>query len=191
MSAGTMTDGAMTDGAMTGRTVREPLLRVEGLTRHYVSKGLFGKVTHTVRAVDGISFDLQPGETLGAHGDLRLHEACAEADREALLERLDMLKKSATERLDARFQAGVQAWITVPGSTPGGAGCSAMAWCRCGSNLSPGLGAIFLRPLRSKAACSSFSVISTPMMKFFTAGSVESLGLWAVARARLSATPSR
>ena len=49
MSAGTMTDGAMTDGAMTGGamtggTVREPLLRVEGLTRHYVSKGLFGKL---------------------------------------------------------------------------------------------------------------------------------------------------
>ena len=31
-----MSAGTMTDAAMTGRTVREPLLRVEGLTRHYV-----------------------------------------------------------------------------------------------------------------------------------------------------------
>lgn len=35
------------------------------------------------------------------------------ADREALLERLDALRASATERLDARFQAGVQAYANA------------------------------------------------------------------------------
>jgi hypothetical protein len=44
-------------------------------------------------------------------GVSQLHAApLSEADREALIERLDLLKKSAVERLDARFKAGVQAY---------------------------------------------------------------------------------
>lgn len=46
-----------------------------------------------------------------------LHAApLSEADREALIERLDALKKSAVERLDARFQAGVQAYAAAMNS---------------------------------------------------------------------------
>lgn len=43
-------------------------------------------------------------------------EPLSDADREALLERLDALKAAALERLDARFRAGVQAYQSAVGS---------------------------------------------------------------------------
>ena len=47
-----------------------PLLEVEDLSRHFhTTKGLFGRVAHTVKAVDGISFAVQAGETLGLVGE--------------------------------------------------------------------------------------------------------------------------
>jgi peptide/nickel transport system ATP-binding protein len=47
-----------------------PLLSVSGLTKHFPLKGgLFGRSTGTVRAVDGISFDVAEGETLGIVGE--------------------------------------------------------------------------------------------------------------------------
>ncbi|MBM3571321.1 MAG: dipeptide ABC transporter ATP-binding protein [Alphaproteobacteria bacterium] len=48
-----------------------PLVEVEGLTKHFpVVKGLiFGRVTGTVKAVDGVSFAIRPGETLGFVGE--------------------------------------------------------------------------------------------------------------------------
>lgn len=47
-----------------------PLLSVNGLTKHFPLKGgLFGRSTGTVRAVDGISFDVAAGETLGIVGE--------------------------------------------------------------------------------------------------------------------------
>ena len=50
---------------------REPLLRVRDLARHYaVTTGLMRRTTgETVRAVDGVSFDLCAGETLGLVGE--------------------------------------------------------------------------------------------------------------------------
>jgi oligopeptide transport system ATP-binding protein len=47
------------------------LLEVEGLTRHFdVKRGLiFGKTVGVVRAVDGISFSLDHGETLALVGE--------------------------------------------------------------------------------------------------------------------------
>jgi len=47
-----------------------PTLSVQGLTKHFpLGRGLLGRVTRTLRAVDGISFDLAPGETLGLVGE--------------------------------------------------------------------------------------------------------------------------
>ncbi|MBD0744797.1 dipeptide ABC transporter ATP-binding protein [Streptomyces sp. CBMA152] len=48
----------------------EPLLKVEGLVKHFpIKKGLFGRQSGAVKAVDGISFDVLPGETLGVVGE--------------------------------------------------------------------------------------------------------------------------
>jgi peptide/nickel transport system ATP-binding protein len=47
-----------------------PLLSVSELTKHFPLKGgLFGRSTAVVRAVDGISFDVAAGETLGIVGE--------------------------------------------------------------------------------------------------------------------------
>ena len=48
----------------------EPLLSVRNLTKHFTRRtGTFGATVETVRAVDGISFDIMPGETLGLVGE--------------------------------------------------------------------------------------------------------------------------
>ena len=48
----------------------EPLLRVEGLTVHFpVTEGVFRRVADRVRAVDGVSFEIGRGETLGLVGE--------------------------------------------------------------------------------------------------------------------------
>ena len=51
--------------------MNEPLLRVEGLKVHFpVMQGIvFKRQVATVRAVDGVSFSLQRGETLGLVGE--------------------------------------------------------------------------------------------------------------------------
>ncbi len=48
-----------------------PLLRVKNLCKHFpvYSKGFFKKQIGTIKAVDNISFDLMPGETLGLVGE--------------------------------------------------------------------------------------------------------------------------
>ena len=46
------------------------LLRVEGLVKHFpVRRGLFGRATGAVRAVDGVDFQLDAGQTLGVVGE--------------------------------------------------------------------------------------------------------------------------
>ena len=49
---------------------KEPLLKIEGLQTHFtIKKGVFGKTTGVVKAVDNISFEVFPGETLGLVGE--------------------------------------------------------------------------------------------------------------------------
>jgi len=50
--------------------VTAPLLRVRDLKKHFpITKGFFNRVVNHVRAVDGVSFDLYPGECLGLVGE--------------------------------------------------------------------------------------------------------------------------
>ena len=47
-----------------------PLLRVEGLTKHFpILRGLFRRQVGAVKAVDGVDFAIQEGETLGLVGE--------------------------------------------------------------------------------------------------------------------------
>jgi peptide/nickel transport system ATP-binding protein len=57
---------AGTPRAATG----EPVLEVDGLTKHFsVGRALFRRDDRAVRAVDGISFAVEPGRTLGLVGE--------------------------------------------------------------------------------------------------------------------------
>jgi oligopeptide transport system ATP-binding protein len=54
----------------SNRVNTEPLLRVEGLTKHFpVTRGVLGRTVGQVRAVDGVTFDVAHGETLGLVGE--------------------------------------------------------------------------------------------------------------------------
>ncbi len=56
-------------GKMTG-TEGQPILSVKDLKVHFpLHRTFFGKVTDWVRAVDGVSFDVYPGQTLGLVGE--------------------------------------------------------------------------------------------------------------------------
>jgi oligopeptide/dipeptide ABC transporter ATP-binding protein len=48
----------------------EPLLTVRGLAKEFpIKTGAFGRPAGSIRAVDGVSFDISPGETLGLVGE--------------------------------------------------------------------------------------------------------------------------
>ena len=56
--------------APTASASTPPLLKVDKLVKHFpIRGGMLGKTVDKVHAVDGISFDLQAGETLGVVGE--------------------------------------------------------------------------------------------------------------------------
>jgi oligopeptide/dipeptide ABC transporter ATP-binding protein len=55
---------------VTETTASNALLSVRGLKKHFAIRGgLFQKIKGAVRAVDGVDFDIRPGETLGLVGE--------------------------------------------------------------------------------------------------------------------------
>ncbi len=66
-------------------TQAQPLLQVREIAKHFPLKGgLFGRATATVRAVDGVSFSVAAGETLGIVGE----SGCGKSTTARLLMRL-------------------------------------------------------------------------------------------------------
>ena len=60
----------MTEPVRHTPSEKQPLVSVRGLVKHFpIKKGVFGKSAGVVRAVDGVSFDVMPGETLGLVGE--------------------------------------------------------------------------------------------------------------------------
>ncbi|MEU9699718.1 dipeptide ABC transporter ATP-binding protein [Streptomyces sp. NPDC047981] len=63
----------------------EPLLRVNGLTKHFpIKKGLLQRQVGAVKAVDGLDFEVYPGETLGVVGE----SGCGKSTMGRLITRL-------------------------------------------------------------------------------------------------------
>jgi peptide/nickel transport system ATP-binding protein len=63
----------------------EPLLKVTGLKKHFpIRKGLLQRQTGAVKAVDGIDFEVLPGETLGVVGE----SGCGKSTMGRLITRL-------------------------------------------------------------------------------------------------------
>jgi oligopeptide/dipeptide ABC transporter ATP-binding protein len=50
-------------------TAVEPLLRVESLRRYFTVRNAFGLASGTIKALDDVSFEVRPGETLGVVGE--------------------------------------------------------------------------------------------------------------------------
>ena len=77
------------------RVAQEPVLTVTGLKRHFplTNGGLFSRRIGTVRAVDGVSFTIQPGQTLGLVGE----SGCGKST--TILEILEMTKPQAGQIL--------------------------------------------------------------------------------------------
>ena len=63
----------------------EPLLKVEGLVKHFpIKKGLLQRQAGAVQAVDGLTFDVRQGETLGVVGE----SGCGKSTMGRLITRL-------------------------------------------------------------------------------------------------------
>lgn len=77
----------MTTSVRTDRPDTEVLVSVRGLTKYYRQRGrrLLGRDEAAIRAVDGVSFDIRRGETLGLVGE----SGCGKSTTGRVLLRLD------------------------------------------------------------------------------------------------------
>ncbi|MFE5483526.1 ABC transporter ATP-binding protein [Streptomyces sp. NPDC056527] len=70
---------------MSDNKSTEPLLKVNGLVKHFpIKKGLLQRQVGAVKAVDGIDFEVLPGETLGVVGE----SGCGKSTMGRLITRL-------------------------------------------------------------------------------------------------------
>ena len=70
MSTMTSSGTAVASPAAQPAAGSAPLLQVKNLVKHFpIRGGLLQRVVDKVHAVDGVSFDLMPGETLGLVGE--------------------------------------------------------------------------------------------------------------------------
>ncbi|MER5208118.1 dipeptide ABC transporter ATP-binding protein [Streptomyces sp. NPDC002825] len=71
--------------AVSDNKSTEPLLKVTGLQKHFpIRKGLLQRQTGAVKAVDGLDFEVYPGETLGVVGE----SGCGKSTMGRLITRL-------------------------------------------------------------------------------------------------------
>ncbi|MFD3943462.1 ABC transporter ATP-binding protein [Streptomyces sp. NPDC058579] len=80
-----MSDNAVSGNAVSDKKSTEPLLKVNGLVKHFpIKKGLLQRQVGAVKAVDGIDFEVYPGETLGVVGE----SGCGKSTMGRLITRL-------------------------------------------------------------------------------------------------------
>ena len=80
-----------------------PLLEVTDLTKHFPTKGTMGRTTGAVKAVDGVSFTLQRGTTLGLVGE----SGCGKSTTGKVLMRL-LDPTSGSIKLDGEEVTGLR-----------------------------------------------------------------------------------
>jgi peptide/nickel transport system ATP-binding protein len=67
---GSETSACSMENAMTEHASSAPLLEVRGLKKYFpIKRGLISRTVGLVKAVDGVSFDVRTGETLGLVGE--------------------------------------------------------------------------------------------------------------------------
>jgi peptide/nickel transport system ATP-binding protein len=101
----------LTETAMTGVPAAEgDLLVVRDLTKHYpITRGLFRRVVGYVRAVDGVSFSIPEGKTLGLVGE----SGCGKTTTSRLI-----LRAFDPTRGDIFFKDKNLGWVNIPQLDP-------------------------------------------------------------------------
>jgi oligopeptide/dipeptide ABC transporter ATP-binding protein len=88
-----------------------PLLEVVGLKKYFpVRRGLFSRSTDAVRAVDGISFDIAAGETLGLVGESGCGKSTAAKTILKLIEPTAGIVRLRGERIDHLPPRAMRQW---------------------------------------------------------------------------------